>query len=150
MPCKLATMQRSTSQPAGTSILPARLSRGTGWLALAAALLLAFAPSISRVVASPASAATGTSQASCHEEATGHAQHPAPAEDHHGQKNAWGEEGHCAYCPLASHTPGTSSFQWAPQRDAFHAIAPPAFVTARLPASTNTRGLGSQAPPARG
>ena len=123
------------------------LLRSMAWLAFAAALLVAIAPPISRfVAASPFSTGSGASE-DCHPESSESSRQIASPGEHHGSPESWGEEGHCAYCPLASQLCGTGSYHLAVSRESFGDL-PGAHVHApRLQVPRNIRSLGSRAPP---
>lgn len=123
------------------------LLRGAAWLAFAAALLVATAPPISRfMAASPFNTGSGAS-ADCHPDASESSRKTASLGQRHGSPESCGEEGHCAYCPLASQLCGAGSYylfaSGGPAVDllATHVRAP------RLQVPRNVRGLGSRAPP---
>ena len=129
---------------------PVRARCWMAWLAFAAALLLTLAPSISRIMLASAIELPAAMQVIGHEDPADHGAHSTAPDEHAGHGSNWGGEGECAYCPLASHLPGTSSFRPALAHYVLLEIGEPIFLVARLQVPTNTRGLGSQAPPAYG
>lgn len=129
---------------------PVRVRFWMAWLAFAAALLLTLAPSISRIMLASAIELPTVMQVIGHEDPADHGAHSTAPDEHAGHGSNWGGEGECAYCPLASHLSDTSSFRPVLAHYVLLEIGEPIFVVARLPVPTNTRGLGSQAPPAYG
>ncbi|UNK44200.1 DUF2946 family protein [Luteimonas sp. S4-F44] len=117
------------------------------WLALLAMLLLALAPAISRL---QAGAHVDTAHDSMVAAASGHAAGHAAPDDHphEGAQEHAGAEGHCGYCPLASHLTLLSTVPVVVPPTAWVAAPAVRFRSARRIAAANLRGLGGQGPPA--
>jgi hypothetical protein len=117
------------------------------WLALLAMLLLAVAPGISRF---QASVQVDPEQMSMALAASGHAAGHAAPDDHphEGARDHAGADGHCGYCPLASHLTLLSKLPVVVPPTAWAAAPAFRFHSVRRIAATNLRGLGGQGPPA--
>ena len=125
-----------------------RLRIALAWLALAAALLLATAPSISRWIQATSVIATAAAEP-CHDEVAPTGHHGMAAEQPAADPLPWAPGEHCGYCALAAHTPGVASFHIDFAGEILHAPAPWIMQAPRLRDAANRRGLGSQGPPAR-